>query len=45
MVIVRTFGAEAEIDEVRVDPRDGGQIAFGRTLEEASVTERSCRSK
>src|SRR5262245_5435001 len=40
MVIVRAFWAEAEIDEVRVDPRDRRQIALGRTLEEASMTKR-----
>ena len=40
MVVIRTFGAEAEIDEVRIDPRDRRQIALGRTLEEASMTER-----
>ena len=39
MVVVRAGRAERQVVEVRVDPRDGGQVALRRPLEEAAVAE------
>jgi hypothetical protein len=39
VIVVRAGRPEGEVDEVRVDPGDRGEIAFGGVVEEACVPE------